>query len=53
MSKGSRQRPTNKLTFNSNYDKIFKVRKQTPSHGSTKPHLNKKKEAKKRGNLYD
>ena len=39
--------------FDSNYDKIIKVRKQTPSHGSTKPHLNKKKEAKKRGILYD
>ena len=49
MSKGSRQRPTNKLTFDSNYDKIFSVRKKTPAHAKTSVHLDKKKEQKKRG----
>ena len=51
MSKGSRQRPTNKLKFNFNKDKIFSVRKKTPAHAKTSVHLNKKKEQKKRG--YD
>jgi len=51
MSKGSRQRPTNKLTFDANYDKIFSVRKKTPDHAKTSVHLDKKKEQKKRG--YD
>jgi len=53
--KGSRQRPTNKLKFDENYDKIFKtkVRKNTPSHAKTMAHVDRKKEAKKTGGLYD
>jgi hypothetical protein len=51
--KGSKQRPTNMLKFSENYDKIFnsKTRKNTPSHAKTVAHVDKKKEAKKRGDL--
>jgi len=53
--KGDKQRPTNKFKFDENYERIFKtkVRKNTPSHAKTVAHLDKKKEAKKTGGLYD
>jgi hypothetical protein len=51
MSKGSKQRPTNKQKFNTNWDLIFskpKVRKGEKAI-PTVTHVDKKKEAKKRG----
>lgn len=61
--KGSGRRATaNNAAYDDGWEKIFgkknpdvKVRKQTPSHGSTKVHVDKKKQADKnkaRG-IYD
>ena len=53
MGKGSRQRPCDRVKFNSEWERIFKekpaTRKQTPDHGRTQQHIDKKREQKKRG----
>lgn len=45
MSKGDKRRKSqvSKDVFNDNWDRIFKVRKSTPEHASTKVHVDKKK----------
>lgn len=52
--KGSKRRPSqvDKKTFDDNFDKIFKTRKSTPDHGKTQVHKDKKKEAKKDGEIF-
>lgn len=52
MSKGDKRRPMliPQEMMDEHWDRIFKVRKSTPEQASTKVHVDKKREAKKRGN---